>query len=83
MEKDFAGYMPPFMEYGMPPPNFGFNTPDMNEIYKDPIMNPIMQYEQAYSYYKYLCMQMDYKIKCKEFEKLCEISNNRSSEKRV
>ena len=44
---------------------------DMNDMYKDPMFNPIMQYEQAYSYYKYLCMQMDYKIKCKEYEKLC------------
>lgn len=44
----------------------------MNEIYKDPMFNPIVQYEQAYSYYKYLCMQMDYKIKCKEYEKMCK-----------
>ena len=44
---------------------------DINEMYKDPMFNPIMQYEQASSYYKYLCMQMDYKIKCKEYEKLC------------
>ena len=49
---------------------------DSNDIYKDPMFNPIAQYEQAYSYYKYLCMQMDYKIKCKEFEKMC--SNNQS-----
>jgi len=40
-------------------------------IDNDPVFNPIMQYEQAYSYYKYLCMQMDYKIKCKEYEKMC------------
>ena len=44
----------------------------MNEIYKDPMFNPINQYEQAYTYYKYLCMQMDYKIKCKEYEKMCQ-----------
>lgn len=43
----------------------------INDMYKDPMFNPIMQYEQAYSYYKYLCMQMDYKIKCKEYEKMC------------
>jgi hypothetical protein len=49
-----------------------YNNIDMNEIYKDPMFNPIMQYEQAYSYYKYLCMQMDYKIKCKEYEKMCK-----------
>lgn len=37
----------------------------------DPMFNPAIQYEQAYCYYKYLCMQMDYKIKCKEYENLC------------
>ena len=61
--------------------NYGFNSmsgfDSTNEIYKDPMFNPIAQYEQAFSYYKYLCMQMDYKIKCKEYEKLC--SNNPSS----
>ena len=49
----------------------------MNDIYKDSMFNPISQYEQAYTYYKYLCMQMDYKIKCKEYENLCQ--NNRES----
>ena len=44
----------------------------MNEIYKDSMFNPINQYEQAYTYYKYLCMQMDYKIKCKEYENMCQ-----------
>ena len=48
----------------------------LNDMYKDPMFNPIMQYEQAYSYYKYLCMQMDYKIKCKEYEKLCNSKNS-------
>lgn len=42
----------------------------MNDLYKDPMFNPMMQYEQAYCYYRYLCMQMDYKIKCKEYEKM-------------
>ena len=46
----------------------------LNDMYKDPMFNPIMQYEQAFSYYRYLCMQMDYKIKCKEYEKLCNSS---------
>ena len=48
------------------------NNFDVNDIYKDPMFNPIAQYEQAYSYYKYLCMQMEYKIKCKEYEKMCK-----------
>ena len=43
-----------------------------NNIYdKDPFFNPIMQYEQAYMYYKYLNSQMEYKIRCKEYEKMC------------
>lgn len=70
MDKDFNGYgyMPPYMDSNV----------DMNDFYKDYMFNPIMQYEQAFSYYRYLCMQMDYKIKCKEYEKLC----NSSSEKK-
>ena len=74
MEKDFNNtYIPPFADYGMQPPNLGM---DMNDLYKDPMFNPMMQYEQAYCYYRYLCMQMDYKIKCKEYEKMCNNSNN-------
>lgn len=64
-------YQQPFMDYNFPP-----NGMDMNELYKDPMFNPIMQYEQAYSYYRYLCMQMDYKIKCKEYEKMCNSSHS-------
>ena len=57
--------------------SFGFqNGFDTNDIYKDPMFNPIAQYEQAYTYYKYLCMQMDYKIKCKEYEKLCSTNTS-------
>ena len=41
---------------------------------ENPIFNPIMQYEQAYMYYRYLSQQMDYKIKCKEYEKMCGTS---------
>lgn len=66
MDKDFNDNINPFNPYINMQSNF-----DINEIYKDPMFNPIMQYEQAYSYYKYLCMQMDYKIKCKEYEKMC------------
>ena len=61
----------------MPPPN-NYNAQEMNDIYKDPFLNPMMQYEQAFSYYRYLSMQMDYKIKCKEYEKLCKTSSNSS-----
>lgn len=58
-----------FMDYNMQQ-NIN-NSMDFNDIYKDPMFNPIMQYEQAYYYYRYLCMQMDYKIKCKEYDKIC------------
>lgn len=71
MEREFNGYnnMPPFMDYNVQiPPTGGV---DMNDLYRDPMFNPLMQYEQAYCYYRYLCMQMDYKIKCKEYEKMC------------
>ena len=53
-----------------------------NDMYKDPMMNPMFQYEQAYMYYRYLTQQMDYKIKCKEYEKLCksELKNDRRIE---
>ena len=37
----------------------------------DPMFNPVMQYEQACMYYKYLTAQMEYKRKCKEYDKLC------------
>lgn len=47
--------------------NMDFN---MNDMYKDPMFNPMLQYEQAYMYYRYLTMQMEYKIKCKEYEKM-------------
>ena len=53
----------------------------MNELYKDPVFNPMLQYEQAYCYYRYLCMQMDYKIKCKEYEKMCQPQNERRDRK--
>ena len=59
MERDFNNY-PPYLDFSMQAQN------DINEMYRDQMFNPIMQYEQAYSYYKYLCMQMDYKLKCKE-----------------
>ena len=53
-----------FSPYDMP------NDFNMNDMYKDPMFNPMLQYEQAYMYYRYLTMQMEYKIKCKEYEKM-------------
>ena len=54
--------------------------PNMNDMYKEPMFNPMMQYEQAYMCYRYMCMQLEYKMKCKEYEKMCN-SNPRSERK--
>lgn len=53
--------------YGYPPysPYENFD-PNMS----DSAFNPVFQYEQGYMYYRYLTQQLEYKIKCKEFEKL-------------
>lgn len=67
MERDFNNCYP-YMDFNNPPPN-GI---DMG----DPILNPMMQYEQGCSYYRYLCLQMDYKIKCKEYENMCKSSSS-------
>ncbi len=61
---DYSGFSP----YD----NFNFD-PNMN----DPMFNPMLQYEQAYMYYRYLCMQLDYKIKCKEYERLNSRDNRK------
>ncbi len=67
MDKDFNDFN-----------NMNFSGGYMNGFdMNDPMFNPVLQYEQAFTYYKYLCMQMDYKIKCKEYEKICsELSRN-------
>ncbi len=68
---DFPGYGP----FG----SFDFD-PNLNEMYKENAFNPMFQYEQAYVYYRALCMQMEYKIKCKEYEKLCSGKTDRKIE---
>lgn len=84
MDKDFNN-MPPFMDYSMFQQMQGCPSPDMNDIYRDPMFNPMAQYEQAYLYYRYMCMQMDYKIKCKEYEKMCNntTGNTERTQRRV
>ena len=81
MERDFNNYMPPFMDYNTPPPNISMGV-DMSDLYKDPMFNPMMQYEQAYCYYRYLCMQLEYKMKCKEYEKMCKASSSTTTDQR-
>lgn len=52
--------------------NYGYVPYDsQDDFLKDQLYNPMYQYEQAYMYYRSLCMQMDYKLKCKEYEKMC------------
>lgn len=70
MEKDFN--YSPYMDF-----NPQMQGMDMNNMYQDPIFNPIMQYEQGYTYYKFLCMQMEYKMKCKEYDMMCNDTNNK------
>ena len=48
---------------------------------QDPMINPMMQYEQAYMYYRYLTMQLEYKMKSIEYEKMTK--QNSRSERRV
>ena len=57
----------------------GFDPNFENDIYKDPMFNPMLQYEQAYMYYRYLTQQLEYKIKCKEYDKLCNTSGRSES----
>lgn len=78
MEKDFNNYSPYNMDFNS---NVGGMGMEMNNMY-EPI-NPTTQYEQSCAYYKYLCMQMDYKIKCKEYESMCKrdcaVNNNNTT----
>jgi len=73
MEYNFNGF------YGYPPyppfENFD-NTQAENTMF-----NPIFQYEQGYMYYRYLTQQLEYKMKCKEYEKIAGKENR--AERRV
>lgn len=55
----FCGYPPPYSPYENFDPTIAADA-----------FNPIMQYEQGYMYYRYLTQQLEYKMKCKEYEKL-------------
>lgn len=82
MDKDYFnmnGYnVPPYFGYEGIDPNMAQNQVDSNGMF-----NPIVQYEQAYMYYRYLSQQMDYKIKCKEYEKLVNSEQLRQSQRKV
>jgi hypothetical protein len=57
------------------------NNDSVGTQYAD--FNPSMQYEQGYMYYRFLTQQLEYKIKCKEFEKLCNERNEVKNERRM
>lgn len=68
----YGGYPPQYM-----PPFEGFdNIPPESAI-----PNPVLQYEQGYMYYRYLTQQLEYKLKCKEYEKISSKENR--AERRV
>ncbi len=70
-------YGPYYSPYSSCPPE-GFDAG-----YAD--FNPMAQYEQGYMYYRFLTQQLEYKIKCKEFEKICNNNDSRENkaERRV
>lgn len=74
---DFNYYgMPPFGAGGMYDMGADYSMNMGNNIDANAMFNPLMQYEQAYMYYRYLSMQMEYKIKCKEYERLSSKPEN-------
>lgn len=67
--------------YGYSPYSSGMQDSNFEPQYAD--FNPMAQYEQGYMYYRYLTQQLEYKIKCKEFEKMCNDSKEIKNERRV
>lgn len=65
------GNFPPYYNY------MGFDNIENNPYSDNPMFNIMAQYEQGYMYYRYLNEQLNYKIKCKEYEKLCENKQER------
>lgn len=68
-------------DYGPFPPYNNFDMNSKEHYYQDPMLNPMLQYEQAFMYYRYLTSQMEYKIRCKEYEKMCK--SDSKSDRRV
>lgn len=69
-------------DYGtFSPYNTNFDACAKDRYAQDPMLNPMLQYEQAFMYYRYLTSQMEYKIRCKEYEKMCKADNK--SERRI
>ena len=67
----FCSFPPPYGGYEA---NFDPNLMDGNSMF-----NPMIQYEQAYMYYRYMTQQLEYKIKCKEYDKICNSTSRGDS----
>lgn len=66
---------------GFGPQYAGFEPNSDFPFIDNPMFNPAMQYEQTYMYYKCLTQQLEYKIKCKEFEKISSKHENVKQER--
>lgn len=68
-----------FNNFGNFPPYYNYmGYENIENPYGDnPMFNMMAQYEQGYMYYRYLTQQLEYKIKCKEYEKLTENKQER------
>ena len=58
--------------------NMGYE-PGPEDTYGNNAFNPLMQYEQAYMYYRYMTQNLEYKMKLREYEKLTknDVRNDR------
>ena len=65
----FCSFPPPY--YGGYEAGYDFGVDSNNQMF-----NPMIQYEQAYMYYRYMTQQLEYKIKCKEYDKICNSSSS-------
>jgi len=65
-----------------PPPYSGYESNFDPSMSDNSMFNPMIQYEQAYMYYRYMTQQLEYKIKCKEYDKLCSTTSRNESNRR-
>lgn len=65
-----------------PPPYYGGYENNYDPNIDNQMFNPMVQYEQAYMYYRYMTQQVEYKIKCKEYDKLCNSSSRNENSRR-
>ena len=64
-----------------PPPYMGYEANVDSNMAENSMFNPMIQYEQAYMYYRYMTQQLEYKIKCKEYDRLCNNTSRSDSGK--